>query len=63
MFDNLMKEVEVINQAWGWVGALDAIRFMQEHRADYQGTVVGRELAGFMRLGRDMMAEVDQDPS
>ena len=37
-FDNLMAEVECINRAWGWVGVLDAIMYIQAHESDYEGT-------------------------
>lgn len=54
MFDHLMDEVRVINQAHGWVGCFDAIQYIYEHRDEYAGTKVYREIGIFMRQGAEL---------
>lgn len=54
MFDHLMDEVRVINQAYGWFGALDAIKYIFEHKSEYEGTAVAKELRQFMADGYKM---------
>ena len=55
-FERLMAEVECINHAWGWVGVLDAIMYIQAHESDYEGTAVHREFREFMAQGARLFA-------
>lgn len=57
MFDNLMKEVEAINRAYGWVGCFDAIQYIYENRDEYAGTKVYKEIGIFMRQGAELFKE------
>jgi len=58
MFDSLMAEVECINQAYGYFGCFDAIKYINENIDEYRGTKVYRELRIFMRQGAELFKEV-----
>jgi hypothetical protein len=58
MFDQLMEEVKVLNWHFGWVGCFDAIKYMSEHREEYAGTAVYKQIGVFMRQGAEMFKEV-----
>ena len=59
MFDHLMDEVRVINDAYGWYGCFDAIQFIDENKDEYRGTAVYRELMLFMRQGAQLFAAAE----
>lgn len=56
MFDHLMNEIAAINQAWGYVGALDALTYIRDNADEYKGTQVYREFTEFMVQGAKMFA-------
>lgn len=55
-YKHLMDEVKCINQAWNWVGVLDAICYIKDHELDYEGTKVYAELQQFMQEGARLFA-------
>ena len=59
MFDHLMEEVRAINEAYGWVGCLEAIQFIHTNRDEYRGTVVYLELMKFMQQGARLFATAE----
>ena len=59
MFDQLMDEVEVLNKHFGWVGCFDAIKYMSEHREEYAGSRVYKQIGIFMRQGAELFKEVE----
>ena len=54
MYDNLMAEAKVIQDAWGY-GLLEALEFIMEMEEQYPSEV-RRELKQFMRDGARMFA-------
>ena len=55
-YEHLMDEVKTINQAWGYVGVLDALVYIKTHESDYEGTNVYSELQSFMAEGAKLFA-------
>ena len=59
-YPHLFNEIESINRAWGYVGSLDALEFIQMHYEDaYRGTQCGREFKGFVRSMRALFEPVE----
>lgn len=58
MFDALMEEVKHLNSHFGWIGCFDAIQYIHEHRDEYAGTKVFKEIGIFMRQGAELFKEV-----
>lgn len=58
-YEHLMNEVECINKAWGYVGVLDALMYIQENIEQYYGTQCLREFRAFMREGARLFAPVE----
>ena len=56
-YRNLMDEVEAINKAFGYFGALDALAYIRAHEDEYEGIVL-REFDAFCREGARMFAPV-----
>jgi len=49
----LFNEIECINQAYGWYGLLDALQYIKDHIAEYEGTQCLREFRAFcFSMGR-----------
>lgn len=48
-FPHLVDELLTINRAYKYAGMLDALLYIQQHRADYTGTQVAREYDAFVR--------------
>jgi hypothetical protein len=59
-YSALMNEVECINSAWGFVGALDALTYIRENQDEYEGTQVYREFRAFMREGAMLFATAEE---
>jgi hypothetical protein len=59
MYEKLFEEIEAINRAFGWVGALDALMYIQGARADYSGEVA-QQFDAFMREGAKLFAPVNE---
>jgi len=57
MFDHLMGEVRVINEAHGFIGCFHAIEYIHNHRDEYAGTKVYKEIGIFMRQGAELFKE------
>lgn len=55
-FEFLMDEVRGLNTYLGTTGVLDALKYIQAHEDEYEGTIVHREFKQFMRQGRRMFA-------
>lgn len=55
-YELLMGEVECINRAYGWVGVLDALMYIQANEEEYKGTACYREFKQFMREGAKLFA-------
>lgn len=59
MYDKLFEEIEAINKAFGWVGALDALAYIKGVRSEYSGEVA-RQFDSFMEEGARLFAPVGE---
>lgn len=59
-YSALMNEVECINSAWGMVGVLEALEYIQRNQDEYEGTQVYREFRAFMREGAMLFATAEE---
>jgi hypothetical protein len=59
-YESLMNEVECINSAWGMVGMLEALQYIERNEDEYVGTQVFREYRAFMREGARLFAPVGE---
>lgn len=58
-YSALMNEVECINSAWGMVGVLEALEYIQRNQEEYEGTQVYLEFRAFMREGAMLFAPAE----
>lgn len=55
MYKELFEEVESVNKAFGWVGCLDAIMYIESWKEEYSGKVQA-QLRMFMNEGARLFA-------
>ena len=58
-FPHLCEELRCINRAYGFVGVLDALLYIQQHEDEYAGTACGREFDACCRMLRPLLAPVE----
>lgn len=56
MFDHLMEEVKAINAYLGTDGVLDALKYIQAHEDEWEGTIAHNEYKLFMKMGQQMFS-------
>ena len=59
-YEALMDEIQCINSAYGWVGALDALTYIRDNQDEYKGTQCYREFLSFLREGARLFSTVEE---
>jgi hypothetical protein len=47
-YQQLMNEVNCINAAYNWIGSNDAMNYIRNHKAEYEGTAVWSQYSDFL---------------
>jgi hypothetical protein len=47
-YQQLMNEVNCINAAYNWFGSNDAMNYIRNHKAEYEGTAVWSQYSDFL---------------
>jgi hypothetical protein len=48
-YSHLFDEINVINRAYGWVGVLDALKYIDTNFEHYRGTLCGNQCRLFIK--------------